>query len=308
MNKNTCSKLIALFLVLFAASCADPDLGPILTFDTAGKGAYVKLLKETTRSFNFYDLNNASYTYSVEFVDLEKGALLSEYNLDVTFVDKNPGNGDKTKGPVRLKSYKAADLQTLDDGFKGLTDIKITAKDLLAAVGLTTDDVNAGDVFQVVGTMIMQDGSVHTYANSSAAVQGSAFGSHFNFNLALVCPSDLAGDYVATTTGTSTDDCCPAQVTLDNKAVKLTAKGGGVYEISDFSAGLYYDWYDVYGIIESDPTLKGTITDVCNTISGSIDEPFGTKAVITGTAGNGVITYTWENGFGDMATVTLKKK
>lgn len=306
MNKKY-SLFIAFFLVLLAFSCEDPDKSPILTFDKSGKGAYVRLIEETDRSFNFYNLGSADYKYSVSFVDENKGALITEYNIDVTFVDKTPANGNKSKGPVRFKSFKASDFETRSDGYKGLSNIVIKATDLISAVGLTTADVSATDVFQMNTSVTTQDGIVHNYDNSSASVNGSAFQSHFNFNLPLVCPSNLAGNYVATTTGKSTDDCCPNETTVDNIAVTLTAKGGGAYEISDWSTGLYLKWYGVYGITAT-TNLKATIIDVCGNISGSFDEPFGTKVTVTGTASGNTITYTWKNGYDDTATVTLVKK
>ena len=105
MNRNKIAIVFGSILVL-AASCADPDLAPIVTFDTAIKGAYVRLLEESgSKLFNLFDLAGSKYTYSCDFVDLEKGALVSEYNLDISYTDGFPDNGTITKSPVRLKSF-----------------------------------------------------------------------------------------------------------------------------------------------------------------------------------------------------------
>jgi hypothetical protein len=310
MKIGKISLIIGVFILQLVA-CADPDLAPIVTFDSVGKGAFVRLLKESTRSFNFYDIPNASYTYSVEFVDVEKGAQVKEYVLEVTYTDKNTAvGGDKSKGPLKFKTFTT--FADSPNGYKGVSDVKIAATDLINAVGLKTEDIGPSDVFAITGSLVLNDGSVYKSTNSSAAVNSAAFKTHFNYSLAFVCPSSLEGTYIAKTTGISTDDCCKAApVSLDNKTVTLTAKGGGIYEISDFSAGLYYEWYDVYGVTASDAKLKATIADICGKISGSFAEYFDAniKVVVSGTAaGNGVITYTWKNGYNDEATVTLTKK
>ncbi len=128
------------------------------------------------------------------------------------------------------------------------------------------------------------------------------------YNFAVVCPSDLAGTYTATTTGSSTDGCCPGE--YSSTATVTVSGSGGSYTISDFSAGLYLDWYGVYGItaaFETDGRLSGAIVDICGDVSGTFGEPFGSNVTLVGSsdASTGVITYQWTNGFGDTGLVTL---
>jgi len=124
------------------------------------------------------------------------------------------------------------------------------------------------------------------------------------FSFTVVCPSDLAGTYTSTTTGQSTDGCCPNETTLTNTVTVTGADGA--YTVSDFSAGLYLEWYSVYGVTP-DTNVSGSISDVCGEVSGSFGEPFGSTINLTGSvdSGTGVITYTWMNGFGDTGTVIL---
>jgi len=129
------------------------------------------------------------------------------------------------------------------------------------------------------------------------------------YNFSVVCPSDLAGTYTAETSGASTDPCCPGEFT--STATVVISGSGGSYTITDFSAGLYLDWYAAFGILgshETDGTLAGTLQDICGTISGTFPEPFGTEVTVTGTVSKGVIAYTWVNGYGDTGTVTLNKQ
>ena len=53
-------------IMLMMVSCADEDLKPIITFDDAIKGAYVRLVDQSDRFFNLLeDVSQFSYTYSV---------------------------------------------------------------------------------------------------------------------------------------------------------------------------------------------------------------------------------------------------
>ena len=81
------------FVLLMISSCADDSLSPIITFDKAIKGAYVRLLSESDRLLDLANLSTASYTYTVEFVDEAQGSLVSEYEISATFIDNNPDNG-----------------------------------------------------------------------------------------------------------------------------------------------------------------------------------------------------------------------
>lgn len=136
-------------------------------------------------------------------------------------------------------------------------------------------------------------------------------------NLTLgLCPTDLGGEYTATGVGTSTDGCCPDPTTV-SADVTIVDNGGANYTISDWSAGLYLDWYGPdggdYGIteaMETNGTLNGTFTDACDQLSGEFSEPFQTSVTFTGSVDTetGVITYTWVNGYDDTATVTLTPK
>lgn len=119
----------------------------------------------------------------------------------------------------------------------------------------------------------------------------------------------IGGTYNSLTTGSSTDGCCPDPSVDYASTVTITDNGDGTYTINDFTAGLYLEWYDVYGITSQDQTPATlTITDPnTNAIAISGNEPFGT--VISGDGSydpcTGNLTYTWGNGYGDTGTVLL---
>lgn len=160
-------------------------------------------------------------------------------------------------------------------------------------ITILDDNINPGEQFSIVVNLTTADVDINPNYQS---------GTHM---IQITCDSDLAGDYAYTVTGTSTDPCCPNETTQTG-TMTLTDEGDGVYTLSDWSAGLYFTWYEVYGIT-ADFDLTARVTDICGNISGEFGEPFGTNTVVTGSVdpNTGVITYTWTNGYDDTATVTL---
>lgn len=295
MNKLKLSFIFgALFLMV--TNCADEDLGPILTFDIAGKGAYVRLVSESDKLINLFDIAGSSYTYSVEFVDVEQGDLVSEYVIELTYSDADLSDGDQSTGPIAFRSFQASEFEELASGFKGLSDITITANDVISAAGLTADDVNPGDQFIMDGSLILEDGSVFSADNSSASVRGSAFQGHFRFILPAACPSSLEGTYDFTTT----DIWCGADPT--SGTVEIIAQGGGTYVFDDWSLGAYISCYG--GGTAGGGNLA--FTDVCNEVSftGRTDS-FGDTWTFTSEVKGNEWIIEWVNTYGEAGTSVI---
>lgn len=184
-------------LLLLVSSCADDNLKPILTFDQVTKGGYVRLVSLTTGEYDLQNYNSTAYQYSVEFVDLEQGALITQYDLNVSFTDNH--GGGTSGGPVLYRSWSAGDFGTNANGFKNLDDITIPITEVAALFGLSEADFVAGDVFTFEGSVTLSDGNVYSFDNSSAAVNGSAFQGWFKFTAKVTCPLDnsvFTGDYM----------------------------------------------------------------------------------------------------------------
>jgi len=173
-------------LLVILSSCSSDSLKPILTFDQVGKGAYVRLTELIAGEFDLQKFSTSSYQYSVEFVDIDKGAGITQYDINVTFVDKTLP--DNSAGPKLFKSFSASEFSTSADGFKALENVSIPLADLANLFGLSEDQFTAGDLFKFEGSITTQDGGVFTAANSSAAVNGSAFKGFFNFTAKVTCP------------------------------------------------------------------------------------------------------------------------
>jgi len=177
------------FISFFAAllllgSCKDDSLAPIVTFDQLGKGAYVRLVELISGEYDLKNFETTAYEYSIEFVDLENGNLVRQYDLAVTY---KPKSGDN-QGPTLYKSFSSDQFQTLASGRKGMENIKIPLKEVADLFGLTEADISAGDQFAFDGTITTTDGRTFGAENSSAAINGSAFQGHFDFTVKATCP------------------------------------------------------------------------------------------------------------------------
>lgn len=298
MNKNIFYVLALAGLTAFGSSCADPDLAPIITFDQAGKGAYVRLVEKTDALINLLDIPGSTFTYSVEFVDLERGALVSEYRLDVVYQDKNAENGDNSTGPQQLRSFSAGEFLDTPRGYKGLNDITLTADEVIRAAGIDATTILAGDNFLVKGTLTLQDGSTFTFDNSSNAVNGSAFQGFFDFSMPAGCPSDLA----ATHDYSSSDMFCAG--TVDGQ-VTIEPLGAGVYVFDDWSFGAYVFCYN----FDNTGNWGGIqFQDVCKVVEipAAVDA-FGDTWTFEQSFAGEEWTIKWVNTYGEFGTAIVKQ-
>ncbi len=149
--------------------------------------------------------------------------------------------------------------------------------------------------------------------NLAPSITGGASASFtVQFLSFITCPAvDISGNYlVEDATGTSTDGCCTQLTTVKGNIVKVTRLTNSSFMLSDFSGGLYLEWYDVYGI-EKPEDSPGEISFSCNAVSFQrTTEPFGEGVTGTGVynPATKTIAYNWLNGYGDAANVKLVKQ
>jgi hypothetical protein len=298
MIKNKIGLVAMAVGLLFTFACEDEDRLPIVSLDTVEKGAYPRLIEESDKLINLLDIAGSSYTYSVEFVDIEGGELVEEYIVDVVYDDNNPDNGDNSVGPIEFLRISSSEFSKGDSDFPQTGPITISATDVLAATGINAEDIIAGDNFNFQGRIELTDGRVFTNDNSSATVRGPAFRGHFNYTLPAACPSDLTGTYSYTTTAVWCPewDGSPLTGTVD-----VEAQGGGVYNFSDWSFGAYGP---CYGGIAAQPAL--TFTDVCEEVSFTgFTDSFGDTWTYVSSIDGDEWTIQWSNTYGESATSVI---
>jgi len=299
---------------MLAFSCADEPL-PFDTFEDYSKGGFARELTNDGGDYLFTDPDASSFSFGVEYFSENNGGDIKGHDWFV--YHRNNVTGD-VSAPVLMEGVTSGSFGT--DAKSGLPTSSFTfsMNDALAAMGKTIDDVNGGDDIIFDGEIIMNDDRRFGPNNTGASVQGGAgFDGVFRIIKPLLCPSALAGTYTSTTTGMSTDGCCPGEVTTTS-TVTLTETGTGTYTIDDFTGDLYRVWYGPdggdYGIDQDyidGGGMNAVLIDACEIISSSTTtEPFGSELTLSGTVDPdaGVITYTWTNGFDDTAVVTLTKQ
>jgi hypothetical protein len=180
-------------LIFLVFACKDEALAPIFTFEDSIKGAYVRLVElQTNLEIDLANFASSQLVFEVEFVDIEQGNTIEEYDIFVSFEDNTPVNGDFSKSEVTLKSFTSADFTTNARGFQGM-ELTLTATEVASALGLSQNDLRAKDRFRFTSVIRTSEGRVHNADNSSAAVNGDAFQGFFRFDAAITCP--LSDDF-----------------------------------------------------------------------------------------------------------------
>lgn len=290
----------AIFIATSCTDFVDPAI-PYKGFDT---GTYLKTIT-TPAAHNFFDLDNAKFSVVLECHAIDK--INNVKNVDVMVRHRR---GNTLSPEVKLTTVEGSAFTTTADSKWPRGTVASTVKEVLTKMGKTKADLNGGDFIEYRLILNTLDNKVFSSNNLSGNVVADPYyNSPFLYRVAIVCPSALAGTYTSETTGKSTDDCCPTETSVSSTVTLTAGTTAGSYTISDFTAGLYFKFYEVYGIGAAGPG-PATISDACGSISGSFGEPFGSTVKVVGgvNTATGVITYTWENGYGDKGTVVLTPK
>ena len=293
INIKSIKVFLMMILTIFViSSCVDEEKAPIVTFDSAGKGAYVRVTEQTgdllINLLTQADFDASQFGYSVRFIDVNQGNDVVEYTLNVEYVDVTGAN---SSGPSALRAYAASSFSVDSEGFQSIENIAVTSSDVTTVFGLAYSDLNAGDEFKITGELIMSDGSIHNFGNSSASVNGTAFQGFFNFTMPAACPSDLTGTFSYVTTNA----WCDGSGTTGT--VDIVALGGGSYTFDDFSFGAYSICYSPTSTADQ-PSL--IFTDVCTEVAftGFVDSYGDTWTFTSSITGNDW-NISWVNTYGE---------
>lgn len=182
--------------------------------------------------------------------------------------------------------------------------LSFSLQDIADAAGI--DISEAKGLINLDARVTRDDGTVFTFDDFTGDLNNPGQRQAMRFSISTLCPSELAGTYKSVSVGQSTDGCCPNETTVES-TVTLTENSLGNYTISDWSGGLYLEWYDVYGVTPDDD-MSATLIEACGSISlPTFAEFFNVGASGSGVvdAATGIITYEWVNDFGDTGTMTL---
>jgi hypothetical protein len=294
---------------LLITSCVDNEGGP---FPDLQDGVNMRIQFAPGASVvDPANVDNGKLTFNIysQNDDLDKVELFLEYyNLEQ----------DSTYQRTLLVTIPGSEIMNRDGVYEGY---EITTQQIASALGISTSDMGGGDRFDLFNVTTLQDGRVYpsdvvvndstTIRNISPTIINQTATHSFTSQLTayVAClPSNLGGTYSTVTTATSTDGCCPGEVTVESE-VTFTQDGAISYALSDFSAGTYSFWYcNPYGLCDDTfGPLGAELIHVCNQviINAGYWGSTGTGSIDPGT---GVITINWINEFGDAGTTVYTPK
>ena len=297
--------ILGCVIIITVWSCTDEDKIRIPENQT---GANMRIVVDPEhRQINFATVNTDYFAFDA----------YSE-NTDINTVEFSATYGDETKV---FATFHQADFS--DDG---KVHVELNASDfatLFNNPGFI--DGTSGGNFTIKPKVTLNDGRVYpgwvhlsatdSISNLATSVIGSSgAGGAFTIQVqtAITCPPlDISGTYkVESATGTSTDGCCPNETTVSGDIVEIVAEDETTFSITDITGGLYFEWYDVYGIT-SPADSPGFLGYNCQEVTVvNTTEPFGTAVQGGGPYDPAAhrIVYTWFNGYGDQGTVTLVRE
>jgi hypothetical protein len=180
--------------LIFATGCVDEEAGPVINFDGGlALGAFPRLQQLDFAEFDLADLTGSVYQHTVDFVDGNASADVSEYIISVSFDDNSPDNGDLSTDFAEFDRINVQNITDVDadSGNKSFT-LTIPFSAVAAFVGAgAAGDVVSGDRFQFRTELVKTDGRIFNSVNSTPAVT-NAFSGIWNWNVNATCP--LADD------------------------------------------------------------------------------------------------------------------
>jgi hypothetical protein len=300
-----------LFLVSILAFIGCEQDRTFPEFENLEHGAYPRRLGSITGTyspnFNYNDVAGSSLGFSVEFYDDNNGQNVESYSWTV--------NHAPTGTSATILTINKSQFGTSPDGLPS-ADFTFTFQGALDALGLTIDDVNGGESIQFYATLTMNDGRVFNHVNTSDILEGQpAYRALFQHRASIICPSELAGEFDATTVGKGTwaGSACSGMWT---GKVTWVHEGNGVYnvksfyndeEFTDMSMGGYNACYYPAGAPQSGlPNGTLRINDACGKLFYSGLSQWGETYVFNSITVNGnSLVIDWENDYGETALTTL---
>lgn len=285
-------------VVVFLSSCRD-TVDPNIPYSEFDNGAYLRTIARTSTTFNFFNLSGSNFALTLEAVDKEDGATVNNVEIRVRHRRLIPGVGLEYTpvNDVLVKTIQAADFQPNADSRFLRASFVVTAAEAITAVGLTPAQIAGGDVFEF--RMVLNDklGRAFSTNNVTTNVAGAPFyDSPFQYNVSVVCPSDLAGTY----SFDALESFCDK--TFSGSTTWTTTSTAGAYTVSDGTFGAWQACYpDTWG------SGNVRISDACGKLTMSGADKYGdsySMTVISATPQ--VLTFEWVNTYGEFGTVAVK--
>lgn len=230
--KTFINRLLFIVLLISAAiSCKDPDNAIYDVFDGQTYGAVLRGIEVTSANYDKADLNSM-FEIIVEEQDENKGGLLAQVNVYVTYTDKFLDDGiDYSQPETSLKSVMGSEFTVGENGLPRAT-ISVTLQEVITLFGLSDGEYNAGDLIVTRFELVLTDGRTFSNEDASGSLQGSYFQSPYKYTGAILC-APMAGDYRVAMHDSYGDGW---QTDADDNGIQVTLGDGTVLEVGMCSA------------------------------------------------------------------------
>lgn len=190
---------LATFALLIACEDGNQPFDEITSNEQRGA-----VLRTITQVGSFFDRNDTSGTWSVEFEaqDQEDGGLLEKVDFYIGFEDNTADpdkprfNGDQSRPEVLVQTIPASEFTIGEFGFPRAS-VNSTFSDALATLGLVAGEFDGDDQILYRLEMTLTDGRVFTNTDNTGTITGSFFNSPFLYPLVIKCvpTAPVPGDY-----------------------------------------------------------------------------------------------------------------
>ncbi len=221
---------ITLALVALVASCSEDDKVTVGVQETVARGAVLRTVSFESTTFNVFDPASI-FGVTIEEQDLEDGALLSNVEIYVGFVDNTTSNGTTTASEALTSTVQASEFSSGPNGLPR-TSFSVSLADALSTLGITNDPANVtgGDQIAIRLVVNLTDGRSYTDVDATGNVSGgSFFSSPYVYRAGINCipTSPVTGDYTLTMDDSYGDgwDGAFITVTIDGTSTDYTVTG-----------------------------------------------------------------------------------
>ncbi|MAN88520.1 MAG: hypothetical protein CL555_17450 [Algoriphagus sp.] len=289
--------------LIFLSSCRDfvePNI-PYSDFDTA---AYLRTISRTSTTFNFFDLANSKFALTLEAVDAEDGNTVETVEIRVRHRRLIPGVGLEytPANDVLVRTLQKSDFAPNSESRFLRVSFEIPASEAISAVGLTPAQIEGADVFEFRLVLNDKFGRRFSSDNVTTNVAGAPFyASPFQYNVSVICLSDLGGTYNFTQTNMqSIYGSCPGTISGTTTFTPI-ASTPGAYRITDGTFGFWNCYGDSWG------SGNVRINDACGKLTMSGSDKYSASYSMTVVSVNAQdLVIQWLNSDGETGLVTIK--
>jgi hypothetical protein len=185
-------KLIVLGMI--CSSCGD-FVDPVLPYKDFDFAVYLRTVAVASSSFDSQNLSNSRFAITIEAVDPELGGTVESVEVRVrhrrlvegvgnVYIPSAGANNEVVD--VLVKTLTSSDFGPNSESRFLRAEVQVTAPEILAALGLSEDQIQSGDNFEIRLNLRDKFGRTFNDINAGPNVRGGAFyASPFLYNVGV---------------------------------------------------------------------------------------------------------------------------